>query len=830
MSLKKIVLLGLLAALLIYSGQLAADDTTRLISDDVIYSSPITPEESLIDFAGARDQGIIDLPFATRPKLNRGCNDYKVNWDASTVVKYMVDVENLNPGTSYSRPTFYLKSENGWFSAAGKPVPLNVPNKCRFVFEPFRMRTEGKPTGLEKIDGVRIAIYRNKESDSKVRVLGIKAQKPSILFVVEPNDSPKGNPYTDSLVKILKHARIASTMVKYTDLTAETLKSAPVVMVPYQERMPKQTVDLLLDYAKNGGFLIGAYSLPGELMKGLGFAQGKYIRAKKIGDDFAQMRFNPELVKQFSGLLPDALTQASHNIISSRPLDIGQISDPFLVKEENRPRVVAWWYDANGNKTEHAAILQSGYGLFLSHVLFASMSKEKTDFFRTICLCRDESFRKELLLEQWRDIVSIGQNLDEDSHATRARILPDILARLARKGWTLKQILTLVPGEVSFTEFGDYSRFLADLSETQADIIAQFCRSFGGKKVEGRLWWEHSGTGAYPGDWDRTCKELAETNYNGIIANMLWGGSAHYKSDFLPGHRCYLEYGDQVAQAAAACKKYGLELHIWKVNFNMLASPKEFVDQMRKEGRTQVSLSGEEDDWLCPSHPENQKLEINVMLEVATKYPVAGIHFDYIRYNGSNYCFCDGCKERFGKFYFEQTGKKIVNLVEQYKKDDNIRTMFAQWKADQITAIVRGVRQRVDRECPQVKISAAVFRDYPDCRDTYGQDWVKWTHAGYLDFICPMDYTTDLNVFDHWVRTQLKLIDGRIPLYPGIGLHSSSSRQRADQTAVQIDMTRKLGAQGYAIFSLNKTTLNEVKDLLKQGPNQNRATMPHNKK
>ncbi|MDO5566931.1 MAG: hypothetical protein Q4G59_09770, partial [Planctomycetia bacterium] len=565
MRLKKQILTGLFIVLLLCVGRLmAADDTAQLISDNFMYPTPLSVDESLIDFAGAKNKGIIDLPFAKLPQLNRGSNDYKITLDASTAVKFMVDIENLNPEVPYSKPVFYFKSGDGWYSLAGKVVPLSQANICRYEFEPTRMRSEGKPTGLKNIAGFLVAIYNNdKKADSKVRLIAITAQKPSMLFVIEPKDDSNAEPYSDNLIKILKQARVASMVVKQSDLTTEFLKSAPVVMVPYQEKLSKDSTALLLDYAKNGGFLIISYTMPEQLMQGMGFAKGKYVRAKKIGDDFAKMVFDPKLVEYFDGLLPEALPQSSHNIISTQPLDAEQITDSFLKKEENRPRVAAWWYDGNGNKTKHAAILQSGYGLFLSHVLYASPVQEKANFLRSFCLLRDESLRKELLLDRWRDVLSIGMRLEDDPRAKRAQILPDVLAPLSKKGWSCQQIETLLQGKIPVEGFRDYSRFLADLDQVRADMIAKVCRSFGGKKVEGRLWWEHSGTGAYPGDWDRTCKELAEANFNGIVVNMLWGGSAHYKSDFLPPHRKYLEYGDQVAQACAACKKYGLELHIW---------------------------------------------------------------------------------------------------------------------------------------------------------------------------------------------------------------------------------------------------------------------------
>ena len=49
------------------------------------------------------------------------------------------------------------------------------------------------------------------------------------------------------------------------------------------------------------------------------------------------------------------------------------------------------------------------------------------------------------------------------------------------------------------------------------------------------------------------------------------------------------EKGDQIAACLAACKKYGIQCHVWKVNWNMgWRTPKEFLDRMKQEGRTQV--------------------------------------------------------------------------------------------------------------------------------------------------------------------------------------------------------------------------------------------------
>lgn len=71
-------------------------------------------------------------------------------------------------------------------------------------------------------------------------------------------------------------------------------------------------------------------------------------------------------------------------------------------------------------------------------------------------------------------------------------------------------------------------------------------------------------------------------------------------------------------------------------------------------------MSGDSRPWLCPSHPQNQRLEVDSMIEVVKLYHVDGLHFDYIRYPGPHSCFCSGCEKRFQT----DTGIKVQNWPE----------------------------------------------------------------------------------------------------------------------------------------------------------------------
>ena len=89
-------------------------------------------------------------------------------------------------------------------------------------------------------------------------------------------------------------------------------------------------------------------------------------------------------------------------------------------------------------------------------------------------------------------------------------------------------------------------------------------------------------------DWDAAIRRLAENGFTAILPNMLWGGVAFYPSAVLPVAPEVATRGDQIAQCLAACRKHGVQIHVWKVNWNLGSAPKEFVERMRREGRLQA--------------------------------------------------------------------------------------------------------------------------------------------------------------------------------------------------------------------------------------------------
>lgn len=316
-----------------------------------------------------------------------------------------------------------------------------------------------------------------------------------------------------------------------------------------------------------------------------------------------------------------------------------------------------------------------------------------------------------------------------------------------------------------------------------------------------RGWWNHDGLGAYKGDWPRTARELKAAGYTDVFPNLVWAGAAMYQSKYIPTGDMYKQWGDQLDACIKACHAQGIKVNVWKVNFNAKWHRTDaWLAQMRAQGRLQKDFKGEEIPWLCPSHPDNIALEVGSMVELATEHPVDGVHFDYIRYESG--CFCDGCRARFEK----SIGQKVGQWPQDCGPRGTLYEPWSKWRAQQITHIVRETYRKVKAVRPECTISAAVFSGYPDCVTGVGQDWAAWAKEGIVDFLCPMDYTQQTDMFARMIKRQQEIVGADFPLYPGIG----EWRLSPDGVIDQIQTAQRLNCRGFMIFNLTEKAAGNI--------------------
>ncbi|MFH1922382.1 MAG: family 10 glycosylhydrolase [Planctomycetota bacterium] len=740
-------------------------------------------------------------PFATDGELERTILDREVDLDLAVPGQFLLEMAVDVPEVA-GRVNLYFRSGDGWY-ASGGGFAKKGRQTLRFSKASFSI--EGEPAGWHKIDGVRISVWRGQPEDYSIRIARLAAVWHDVALVI-PAVLPKNAHEGDREIRnSLRAAEDFGSMLDELGLGADAVEDAAlghgalgqrqVAVLAYNPRLPLEAVEALTRFVEGGGKLFACYNLPSPLAQLLGIGRMQYFRPDEPGT-LAEVRFDAPDVPG----LPKSVRQASWNI---------------TVPEPNRPdaRVIGYWHDAEGNSTGHAAMLLSDRGAFFSHLVLPDDRPAKKQMLAAVLGRLHPPLWERMASSELERIGQVGhlEGFEAVADYVKSSGNAEALERLEAAAVAEKAARSELAQE-GYPKTVELARRAHEL------LVEAYCRSPASRAAEGRAFWNHSGTGAYPGDWERSAKELTEAGFNMVVPNLLWAGRAHYASDVLPRSKTYEEHGDQIAQCVAASKKYGLEVHVWKVNYNLSGAPADFVQKLREENRLQESNGGEQQKWLCPSHPENFHLELESMLEVARKYDVDGLHFDYIRYPNRNHCYCDGCRQRFTT----DTGLTVTDWPKECHSG-KLHDPYHDWRCAQITRLVAAVHREAKKIKPGIKISAAVFGAYPDCRESVGQDWVEWVKAGYLDFVCPMDYSQSDPYFIGLVENQLRLVDGRIPVYPGIG----AWRLTPDRVIGQIHHARWLGAPGFTLFNLDAAAASSVLPAVAQGAGSQRAVPPH---
>ena len=727
--------------------------------------------------------------------IERASWDRKVKLDLTACrgIKFKLWCRDVSPVGHFS---LYFESGTGWYSTSFFPELTNGWNVI--TIDKVATKTEGKPGGWGQIKTIRISAWRGKDVDTELLLSDMTQADAlggdAVVAVVrgesvaqrDPDEAKVVAQYTEAVTQELRALDIGCAVISDLDVTADRLKSAKLVVLPHNPQMPDNVADELVKYAGAGGKLLVFYSVPNKLRGALHVQGGQHVRAEYTGN-FAAMRFATNALPG----TPAVVGQRSWNIHALTPV-------------AGESRVLAEWLDAKGQPTGHAAVLGSTNGLVMTHVLLPDDAANKRRMLLAMvgylvpdvwCKAVDASLARIGMLASFKNyeeaVAQIAQSGRENQRVTRALDA----ARVARES-ALK-----LATDQRFAEAMDAA------TTAHRQMTEAFCLAQRPEPGEFRAFWCHSAFGVEGMEWDEAIRRLADNGFTAILPNMLWGGVAFYDSQVLPVAPQVAERGDQIAKCVAAGKKYGIQVHVWKVNWNLgHAVPAEFAEKMRSERRLQVSSRGKEEKWLCPSHPDNQKLEVDAMVEVARRYDVAGIHFDYIRYPNSDHCFCDGCRERFQ----QAANVALPNWPRDVLGTGPLRQKWLDWRRSNITAVVKAVSEEARAIKPKIKISAAVFRQWNTDRDNVGQDWKLWCDKGWLDFVCPMDYTPSNRNFENWVAQQIQWA-GRVPVHPGIGVSALSSKFGVDRLIEQITITRRYQTHGFTIFNYGVT---ESRDLL----------------
>jgi uncharacterized lipoprotein YddW (UPF0748 family) len=211
-----------------------------------------------------------------------------------------------------------------------------------------------------------------------------------------------------------------------------------------------------------------------------------------------------------------------------------------------------------------------------------------------------------------------------------------------------------------------------------------------------------------------------------------------------------------------------------------------------------------------PAIPEVRQYEISLMTEIARLYSVDWIHLDYIRYPcepTENYYSFD---PQTRKAFKEYSGEDPL-LIKATDTGNILWNEWIGWNARQVDLFMRELKDSLRTFNRRIKISAAVFPDADNAKVLIGQDWELWADNNLIDMLCPMLYTNNTGFFTQYTEKAVKIGRGHAQVCIGIGIGTSHNQNTPEGMLQQIEITKKLKADGYIFFSSSSL----IQDFLK---------------
>ncbi len=294
-----------------------------------------------------------------------------------------------------------------------------------------------------------------------------------------------------------------------------------------------------------------------------------------------------------------------------------------------------------------------------------------------------------------------------------------------------------------------------------------------------------------------------ETWYNGQVLGYSDIANIKHHSD-LNGDYDALEGFCRIA------KEYNIEIHAWVEDFfigtvaQSNSDPDALINKipaeqilLDREGRNYNQVQDGQFVFLNPYNRECRDLVLSVYKEIITKYDVAGLHLDYIRFPEWNYGTSDyGYNEDTMEAFKQQSGYKgnVKVLISG--------TYYNQWvefRQNIINSFVQEVYEMVMATRPDVWISCAAYPGIPEVKNTIYQDVDNWVKNGWIDEVFSMTYSESNEYVSENASKFVNLV-GTDSFY-SVGL-SAFGETPSDTFAQQFDVVRKAGADGSAMFSL----------------------------
>lgn len=326
-----------------------------------------------------------------------------------------------------------------------------------------------------------------------------------------------------------------------------------------------------------------------------------------------------------------------------------------------------------------------------------------------------------------------------------------------------------------------------------------------------------------PADVPKLVARAKDMKVKGLIVQVVGRGDGWYRSDLLPVPEPMRDRErDPLGELLPLAHAEGLEVHAWMNCCLVWSGKKPPVDPRHvirahpewvarlEDGRPMTRMSVREREkrmvegvFLSPAHPAVRTWLARVAKEIASRYPVDGIHLDYIRQPSVAIGFDPTSRARFALEYgADPAAFSRLSQPERARAD----SAWSAFQAGQITAIVREVRDSLNAVRPGLELSAAVLADTLTAVKRNRQSWSAWLRDGLLDRAFAMCYAPMVQTVMQQLAAMSSQV-GTLRLVPGIAIYNTSP----STAAAKIRGARELGFGTIALYSYD--SLWEKQDL-----------------
>jgi uncharacterized lipoprotein YddW (UPF0748 family) len=322
------------------------------------------------------------------------------------------------------------------------------------------------------------------------------------------------------------------------------------------------------------------------------------------------------------------------------------------------------------------------------------------------------------------------------------------------------------------------------------------------------------------------CTAIIDTarryNFNAVLPEVRKIGDAYFKStiepwasNISPANYDVLSTMLQYAHDTSSGKPY-IEVHAWMVTYRDWVIGSSVSDMNRHvfklhpewftKSYTGATASGTS-MFLDPAIPDVEDYLTNIYLDVIKHYPVDGIHYDYVRYDGAEWGYNSIVSTRF----YQEYGYSPPTTSGQAGW-----STWCQYRRDAITALVKKIYAKAMEVNPDVKVTGALITWYPGPQPNGSgytgtaaysdvmQDWHNWMYQHILDASIPMNYFRDTSYpgdFRNWAQFTVNSTYGHHAyIGPGVYLNATTN------TVNQIYFCRETAkAQGVVNYSYQET-------------------------